>query len=137
RSRARLVHPICETASAHLRHDHISEQEIDCPAVVAANQLLSVIAIRSFEYFVTEAPQHAHGKMPHADVVLQHEDRLGAGWNFVRARFPVGWSGRRRDFRQKNSYSRAFSEFALHADVPAALAHSSVARPETESAAAF
>ena len=104
---------------------------------MVANQLLSVVAIRSFDYFVTEAPQHADGKMPYADVVFEHEDRLRAGRKFVRSRFLVGWSGRRRDFRQKNSYGRAFAEFAFHADVPAALPDDSVARRETESAAAF
>src|SRR4051812_37105604 len=75
--------------------------------------------------------------MAHANVVLEHEDRLGAGGKFIRAWFFVGRWWRGRDFRQKNSHGGPFAELALDTDMAAALPDDSVTGGQPESAAAL
>src|SRR6266550_3406777 len=70
--------------------------------------------------------------MTHTDVVFEHENRLAAGGELVRAGFLVGGRWRGGELGQENSYRGAFAEFALYADMAAALPHDSVAGGKTE-----
>src|SRR5438477_10264855 len=73
--------------------------------------------------------------MADADVVLEDEDGFDAGGHFVCARSLVRRRWRRREFREKDFYRGAFAQFALDANVTAALPDNSVARGESKAAA--
>ena len=69
--------PIGEIASAHLRHDHIGQEQVDRAGAVSRDEIFGVVAAGGFDHVVAEIAQHADGKMTYADVVFENKDGLG------------------------------------------------------------
>src|SRR3954451_2900595 len=109
---------------------------MNLPILPRFEQDLCVCAAGGFDHLVTELSQNANGKVPNADVVLQHQDRLGARWKKFTPRFPVGGGWRGRDLGQINMNFRASAELAFDANPSSALANNAVTRGETQPAVA-
>ena len=72
--RAGLLQPVCEMAAAHLRHDHVREEQINFLVAALGDELLRVVAISCFDHVITKIAQNAHGDVAHANIVFQHKN---------------------------------------------------------------
>src|SRR5580700_11163917 len=111
------MEPIGKTASTHLRHDHVGQQELDLARASLRNESLSVIAIRSFDYLVAELAQETHGNVPHTHIIFEHENGFGSSSEFTKKRFLVRGRRRSRDAWEIDFDRCPFSQLAFDANI--------------------